>query len=228
MNYSEEEISKKIKEERLKHGLSQAELGKKIGVVGKQVSNYERHSPIPPLEVMLKLCDVFDCELGYLLGEKDYSNTTQLYTKISEYTGLDNESINILHHIMTRYQNTPIAKIEDDVYKDILNRIIKSAEFKSCLRALKDLSNDYKDYIHAMDDFENIPNDELKREAIDKDGEIPDDSWIDDKHHKDLINAIALFQQGLDEQRSKEYNLKVDRYELHEIFSKLIDSLFPW
>ena len=45
MIYNEETLSKtigkKIKKERITRGISQASLGKEIGVVGKQISNYE-------------------------------------------------------------------------------------------------------------------------------------------------------------------------------------------
>ena len=75
MNHYPEKISKNIKTERLKRGWSQAKLGKYLGVSGKQISNYENEDTnkcTPPIDILLKMCDLFECDLGYLIGEDKY------------------------------------------------------------------------------------------------------------------------------------------------------------
>lgn len=87
MKYNNEQISKMILSERTKLKISQAELGEKVGVVGKQISNYEKGKLVPPIDIVLRLCDVFKCELGYLLGEPDYADGTKIETAICNATG---------------------------------------------------------------------------------------------------------------------------------------------
>ena len=99
MKYDQEIIRKNIATERKKLGLSQDKLGAKIHTVGKQISNYENGITLPPLGVMLKLCEVFNCELGYLLGEKQYQEGTQARTIVMDYTGLSFDAMNALLYI---------------------------------------------------------------------------------------------------------------------------------
>ena len=46
---------------------------------------------LPQFEDMLKMCEVFDCELGYLLGEFDCK--TREATDIQAKTGLSEKAI---------------------------------------------------------------------------------------------------------------------------------------
>ena len=95
MKYSAEEIGKIIKDKRINTlHWSQDALGKELSISGKQVSNYENGVLIPPIDILFKLCDIFNCELGYLLGEQDYSSGTKLNTAIEQKLGLTTNTIN--------------------------------------------------------------------------------------------------------------------------------------
>ena len=62
-------MGERIKTQRKELGLSQFELSGMLycdrGVLGK----YEKGERIPPLDLLFRMCEKFDCELGYLLGE---------------------------------------------------------------------------------------------------------------------------------------------------------------
>ena len=58
MKYSAELIGNIIKNERNKRNWNQNQLGKKLGITGKQISKYEHGDPIPPIDIMLKLCEI--------------------------------------------------------------------------------------------------------------------------------------------------------------------------
>lgn len=45
-------------------------LGDKLGVSGKQISNYESGALMPPMDILIKLCEVYECELEFLLNER--------------------------------------------------------------------------------------------------------------------------------------------------------------
>ena len=51
MRYDTNVIRKMIKEERTKHKMTQAELGRALGITSKQVSNYENRDVLPPLDI---------------------------------------------------------------------------------------------------------------------------------------------------------------------------------
>lgn len=60
----------------------------------QDVSDWEKGKKLPPIEAMIKMCDLFDCELGYLLCE--YNTKERTATDIHKETGLSEEAIGIL------------------------------------------------------------------------------------------------------------------------------------
>ena len=69
-------LAQKIKELRLLRNMSQAELGKKIGVSAKQISYYEAGSREPRLTGLQKLADCFGVTTDYLLGRDNRPQNT--------------------------------------------------------------------------------------------------------------------------------------------------------
>jgi transcriptional regulator with XRE-family HTH domain len=53
---------------RKKKELSQAELGKKIGTSGDIIRRYERDIMSPSIEVIIKIADVLEVSIDYLVG----------------------------------------------------------------------------------------------------------------------------------------------------------------
>ena len=54
---------------RKRKGLSQAELGKKVGTSGDIIGKYERNEVKPSIEVASKISDILEVSLDYLLGK---------------------------------------------------------------------------------------------------------------------------------------------------------------
>lgn len=63
-------IGNRIKEAREKLGLTQKELGKKIGVTGSSITNYETGVSHPKEEILYKLFDALDCDANYLFQDE--------------------------------------------------------------------------------------------------------------------------------------------------------------
>lgn len=63
-------IRKRIKAERKRLGLTQEELGERIGKRKNSISQYERPygATVPPIEAVVKLAEVFGCSVDYLCG----------------------------------------------------------------------------------------------------------------------------------------------------------------
>lgn len=69
-------IGLRIKNLRLEQKLTQEELAFKIATVkGKSsIANYENGSNLPSDEVKLKMCEIFNCSLDYLMCKSDVRN----------------------------------------------------------------------------------------------------------------------------------------------------------
>ncbi len=204
MRYSAEVIGNNIKKcrEMLKPtDRSQEALGKKIRVTGKQISNYEKGKLIPPIDILLKLCDVFGCELGYLLGEEQYSQGTQLYTAMAKEIGL---SINAIESIKRIIEKERIRYVQEE-YSTVLNRLFCSEYFErlvESLRELEDIYMRYKDIIPNLSelnesDLNKAYSDHLWQNLSDKYGEaILNQAW---KYHDSACVDEAPFDLTNDE-----------------------------
>ena len=51
------------------------ELGKIIGVTKSAVSSWERGINYPNMNILIQLCDIFNCSLDYLVGRSDVRYT---------------------------------------------------------------------------------------------------------------------------------------------------------
>ncbi len=94
MNYSLKEIGSRIKRERKSLCLSQGELAEKCNLSASSrqtVGAWEQGILLPSVPDLLKLCSLFDCELGYLLGE--YDRKTREATDIYLETGLSVDAV---------------------------------------------------------------------------------------------------------------------------------------
>lgn len=94
MKYDFEAIGKRISSERENFSekkLTQFELGEKLGYNAKTVRKWEQGKTLPELTTMLQMCEMFGCELGYLLGE--YNTRTRAAADIQSATGLRESAI---------------------------------------------------------------------------------------------------------------------------------------
>lgn len=65
-------FSKIIKELRLQNEWSQDYVAKQLGITYQSYQAYENGIGIPSLENFIKLADLFDVSLDYLVGRKEY------------------------------------------------------------------------------------------------------------------------------------------------------------
>lgn len=139
MKYSAEVTGKIIKNERDNRGWSQKTLGDKLGVSGKQISNYESGALIPPMDILIKMCEVFECELGFILNEESYADGTKLMTAIKDKLGIDSASVNTLTHITGREKSCINFGYESENNRRILNMFLSSSAFGYFYECLSDL-----------------------------------------------------------------------------------------
>ncbi|MGN0633338.1 MAG: helix-turn-helix domain-containing protein [Oscillospiraceae bacterium] len=94
------DFGKKLKELRKQNGLTQQQLGERIGVTKSVISFYELQERSPSPEVLVKLSGVFHVSTDFLLGiERE---------KTVDVTGLDEEDIKAVQGVIDalRRKNT--------------------------------------------------------------------------------------------------------------------------
>ena len=68
-------LGKRIELERTRLGLNQIELARKLNLSSSaSISQYESGDRVPSDDIKLKMCEIFDCSLDYLLGKTDIRN----------------------------------------------------------------------------------------------------------------------------------------------------------
>lgn len=105
-------IGERIKQERCLAGYkSQSEFALALSYSEdsrQTISKWESGKKLPSLEDFIKMCELFECEIGYLLCE--YDCKTKDATNIHNAIGLSEKAISILHHICeSSYQDTIVS-----------------------------------------------------------------------------------------------------------------------
>ena len=88
-------LGKRIELERNRLGLSQIDLAKKLNLSSSSsISQYESGDRVPSDDIKLKMCEIFNCSVDYLLGKTDIRNQEELKnTKFANNGGLDTSGL---------------------------------------------------------------------------------------------------------------------------------------
>ncbi|MCP3658870.1 MAG: helix-turn-helix transcriptional regulator [Bacteroidetes bacterium] len=94
-------IGEKIIQIRKANKWSQEDLAKKINTSRIMIGNYERNDNTPSIDVIIKLCRIFDVSVDYLLGEGRNANFDKnTIRRLEEMEKLpDSEKQKIFHYI---------------------------------------------------------------------------------------------------------------------------------
>lgn len=92
--YKDKTLPNRFKECRIVSNLTQAELGKLLGFNGKKhtVYMYESNKRLPNIETMIKMHNIFDVSLNYLLCLDDFKNH---YDYIVNKLGMSEQTIQL-------------------------------------------------------------------------------------------------------------------------------------
>ncbi len=110
-NYSEKQLADIIKDTRLnmkKH--TQDNMAEQLELSSRQAyANIENGESKIQLKHIIKLCEIFECDIGYLFGE--YPTKRRVSSDVQEVTGLSETSIEYLLEAKKEYDS---AKLEYD------------------------------------------------------------------------------------------------------------------
>lgn len=83
------EFNRRLKEIRTSRGMTQQELGEKIGIVGNVISNWEMGLSMPRLALFRDLCIALNCPPGDLLGLSPSDMSGDEYNLLKGYRQLN-------------------------------------------------------------------------------------------------------------------------------------------
>lgn len=102
-------IGSRIKELRIKRGLTQEELARQIGVTKGAVANYENEVSSPKIELMYKLFDALQCDANYLHQDdmksnvyRDSSTPEEFENIIKKYRTLDEHGKDMVDMVLDK------------------------------------------------------------------------------------------------------------------------------
>lgn len=75
-------FSDRIKKERENLGLTREELANKIGVSYSAIAMYEQGNREPNNTLTIKLCEIFNCSMDYLMGQSLFKNAREKYDSV--------------------------------------------------------------------------------------------------------------------------------------------------
>lgn len=112
-------VGRRVKELRIKKGLSQQQLGDIIGVTKVSVCGYENGSRVPSLETFEQMAELFGTTTDYLLGREIIVKDTNTRDFVGTLSEDDVNLITELKHYSNLY-----AKMTKDA-KRVINLINK-------------------------------------------------------------------------------------------------------
>lgn len=224
-------IRETIKYERNKRNLTQAELGKKINIQGKQISNYEKGITTPPMYVLLDLCNFFGCELGYLFGDPNYSDGTTLKTAVSKATGLNRDSLDAFEKVIAEYPNDSSVYFghESNRIRSIFNALLTSHCFPKLVEILTDLDSASRYNESVWNALVDQYDEKTLNEALEiykNDDSI--ENITSKKRKKKIQEIISEIDNAVDKMyENSSGRIPLERYRLSKAFDALIDELYP-
>lgn len=97
MTYNQVKTGKRLKEARKNLGYSLEKVAELCGIQQYQtVSSWENGNSTPSIEKLIKLADLYDCEIGYLIGEYDCKRRT--IDSVEKITGLSEKAVESLEN----------------------------------------------------------------------------------------------------------------------------------
>ncbi|OEK09130.1 transcriptional regulator [Flavivirga aquatica] len=86
-------IGSKIMELRKAKSWSQEDLAKQIQSSRVMIGNYERNTNTPSIDILLKIANIFDVSVDYLIGEGSLSNyDKEVLKRIEDIEQLDEDT----------------------------------------------------------------------------------------------------------------------------------------
>ena len=155
--YDTGRIGQRIRIERKRLDMTQDDMGAELHVVRQTFSDWERGKKLPQLSDMLSMCNMFECELGYLLCE--HEEKTREATDVCRATGLSEDAFIQLQMIRDNAPNL----------MKVLNLILEDKRFTELLATMDrclDYGTDDTSVSQALDATATYLKDEARKRKL--------------------------------------------------------------
>lgn len=124
-------VGEKISKLRKSKGLTQLDLAEKLFISDKAISSWEQNRTEPSLEMLVKISEIFDCSIGYLVyGDNPKSSVeTEIKIKISE-----KDYKRLLNFMTQKAQFIKESNQVDTYYQPTYRKFLNDKEVNEWLR----------------------------------------------------------------------------------------------
>lgn len=196
-------------------------VGSVIGSDGKKIG-------LPSYDTMKRIADFFHVTVGYLTGETDYE--TFEMERACRYLGITEGTGKVLKKTTGSTNDCIEWGYQSDSYQRIMDAFFTSEFFSEFVYDLRLLD----EVFHLNIDKEVQPCDPLLLGEANKLRKDDIDYEFDPTAPQLTEQQIEVWKKLDDENhefykhsQDKMFQLKLTRYELHEAFERLVDSLYP-
>ncbi len=150
-------IGYRIKEARERLGLTQTELGQKVGVTGSAITNYEKETSHPKEQVIYKLMETLGVDANYLFQDcmhippKDNDIALSEYEHIKKYRNLDDHGKKMVDFTLKEEYERSIAEKKNS--NNVVPMTVKETSTYEVNAAHAD------DYMSAPDELKKLEED---------------------------------------------------------------------
>lgn len=119
-------IGARIAAERKRIGYSMEEMGEKLNINRRTVENWEKEKTSPGVFDLVRLCELFECDFGYIVGE--YGEKTRPVTDIKKETGLSSDAIEVLQALKAHNLDSVLHLISEAITYTLYNPLYSENE----------------------------------------------------------------------------------------------------
>lgn len=234
MIYRPEMIGKRIAQLREGKKLTQKELSGKLHVSIKQLSLYENGKVTPNIDMLFSICELLDCDFGFIIGDPDYTAPTSLDSAIQERLGLNKKTIDALHYLTGKERSCFSRGYEADEVRCILNGMLALNSFRGLVESIRDYDHSYrlseKDYASLCRRFgeEKVKEGYVAKEILEDAYTSMEEDVSDlEKITDEQMEVVKAIWKNEDSEERNKLIKKVLRYEVIEAFTSLLNDLYP-
>jgi predicted transcriptional regulator len=177
-------------------------------------------------------CEFFNCSTDYLLGKTDVRSKDIEIRQICDRLGLTEAAVNAI--IKMTGEETAISKVRmlPEESRAILSNILTADKFKDFIENIKQLDETYEktEENNIWVELEKQIGKKRLSTAIEWSNKL-ESTYSGPDPSQEILDDVTLFNEVLDEgyeiHRKNEYDRKVYKFELHEIYSLIINEMYP-
>ena len=102
----------RVRELRVEKNLTQKELAVSVGVSDKSIWAYEKGIAVPPLDVLIKLANFFECSIDYLAGREDDLGVISIESEKSDLSKDERSAVETLRALPDDLRRRALAYLD--------------------------------------------------------------------------------------------------------------------